>query len=511
MLVDEGKADEKFVILDLGIAKLADFVTVTEPAEIDTSGEFYGTIAYMSPEQLEGNKVDHRCDIYSFGTTLYQVFTGKLPFEPPDTYGGLFGFMQKVVKDQPPSMSEISIEQTFPDELEELIQYCMAKKADERPESMREVADLFRVVYPSDPTGGYEDTEILSQETIQSLEFDISRKLRARHFAWTAALILLVGGLWWMFAPGPKLAWEITPNPETFRVSAGDTSQFDITIFSNLDSEAQIHLPGVPGVSWNTEPAGAESVLTSSVTPDEPGLFQISATATTDAQPSKGEVEITNEKGEIVKTVAFDIQPPNVWHPEGKGFSIDPKTKLWPHPGESFSMTGKKLYLPERITREIIQDSGDKIEVPFLLIDRDRLPGSSQITSNWPAQSAPFYLSQYKVSNRLVLAYLADGQEEVKREGWIYQAATQPTGTDQPKYFWQTNPESYPDLPAMNLTVEEANAVAMWIGSGRGRLPKTTEWDIASGLYDRNVPFVADGWPEGPYRGKWNSRFAASN
>ena len=62
-------------IIDFGLAKLTDRTKVTR------SGSTLGTVAYMSPEQLHGKKVDQRTDIWSFGVVLYQMITGILPFK----------------------------------------------------------------------------------------------------------------------------------------------------------------------------------------------------------------------------------------------------------------------------------------------------------------------------------------------------------------------------------------------------------------------------------------------
>ena len=62
-------------IIDFGLAKLTDRTKVTR------SGSTLGTVAYMSPEQLHGKKVDQRTDIWSLGVVLYQMITGILPFK----------------------------------------------------------------------------------------------------------------------------------------------------------------------------------------------------------------------------------------------------------------------------------------------------------------------------------------------------------------------------------------------------------------------------------------------
>ena len=62
-------------ILDFGLAKLSTRSSLTK------EGAIAGTISYMSPEQLNGQDVDHRTDIWSLGATIYEMLTGRLPFE----------------------------------------------------------------------------------------------------------------------------------------------------------------------------------------------------------------------------------------------------------------------------------------------------------------------------------------------------------------------------------------------------------------------------------------------
>ncbi len=78
-------------VIDFGLAKLVEPLSTGDSA-VDTalkqktdSGVVMGTVAYMSPEQARGLKVDHRSDIFSFGIVLFEMLTGRLPFEGPSS------------------------------------------------------------------------------------------------------------------------------------------------------------------------------------------------------------------------------------------------------------------------------------------------------------------------------------------------------------------------------------------------------------------------------------------
>ena len=69
--------------MDFGIAKSTDDMHLTRP------GTTMGSVYYMSPEQVRGGAVDARSDIYSFGVTLYEMLTGRKPFQAETSYSVL--------------------------------------------------------------------------------------------------------------------------------------------------------------------------------------------------------------------------------------------------------------------------------------------------------------------------------------------------------------------------------------------------------------------------------------
>ena len=83
MLVQIGKRSEVVRVLDFGIAKLREEQGDITAMPMTRAGDLLGTPQYMAPEQIRGEKVDARTDVYALGAMLYEMVTGRLPFEGP--------------------------------------------------------------------------------------------------------------------------------------------------------------------------------------------------------------------------------------------------------------------------------------------------------------------------------------------------------------------------------------------------------------------------------------------
>ena len=128
----EGRTD--FVkVLDFGIAKMS---TIEEgPGRLTRTGMIFGTPEYMSPEQARGEVPDHRVDIYALGCILYEMLTGRVPFQAETFMGTLTKHMFEMP--EPPSRRcRIPI----PPELEAVCLRAMEKDRDRRFQTMQDVA-----------------------------------------------------------------------------------------------------------------------------------------------------------------------------------------------------------------------------------------------------------------------------------------------------------------------------------------------------------------------------------
>src|SRR5207253_10697721 len=90
MVVDPDTPYEKIKVMDFGLAKLVDgwrpLTRANDKKASDTGTDFaVGTPGYISPEQVRGDELTHRSDLYSVGVILYELLTGKLPFHGDET------------------------------------------------------------------------------------------------------------------------------------------------------------------------------------------------------------------------------------------------------------------------------------------------------------------------------------------------------------------------------------------------------------------------------------------
>ena len=117
-------------ISDFGLARAADDASMTR------TGVISGTPMYMAPEQASGQPLDHRADLFSFGSVLYQMACGRPPFRAATT----IAVLRRVVEDTPRPLQEILPE--IPDWLVAIVTKLLAKKPEDRFQTAKEVADL---------------------------------------------------------------------------------------------------------------------------------------------------------------------------------------------------------------------------------------------------------------------------------------------------------------------------------------------------------------------------------
>jgi len=143
--------DGRLKILDFGLAKVEstskDDRTDLRTQQKDTSpGTILGTVGYMSPEQVRGRQVDHRTDIFSFGTILYELLSGQRAFRRDSSVET----MNAILHDDPPELT--SSPQHIPPAIDRIIRRCLEKDREQRFESARDLAFAIEAISSSGTT-----------------------------------------------------------------------------------------------------------------------------------------------------------------------------------------------------------------------------------------------------------------------------------------------------------------------------------------------------------------------
>jgi eukaryotic-like serine/threonine-protein kinase len=176
-------------VLDFGLAKLTDAGDVTETDQTRTQlavtdqGTVVGSAPYMSPEQAEGRKVDARSDIFSFGSVLYEMLTGRQPFQGATR----MSIMAAILNQEPEPPSKLAPE--LPRELERVVARCLRKDLDRRSQSMAEIRLALQELK--------EETE--SGSLIAPAAAAARRRVRWPFYAMAGATLVAAAAAVWMF------------------------------------------------------------------------------------------------------------------------------------------------------------------------------------------------------------------------------------------------------------------------------------------------------------------------
>ncbi len=523
MLVEEDTLQERFVLLDLGLASQTNSTSTLRNQTLD------GALSprYASPEQLGQDTVDFRSDIYSFGTILYELVTGEVPFVRDQ----LLSLMMAICNDPPPPFQSVAPDREVTPELELIIQHCLSKKRTERPESIRivrsRVLNAFgadtampvphvagvrhaeSVPLPAGPlrTGTLLPPIVAGDTAINAgspTNDDAALPMRHRprvpgkkSDSWrsvTLILLILVPVL--LFAV-PKLlpkpvsdpSVEARP-PRAGRMISADEIKIDAGSSRNL--QLFIEAPD------NAASGGDNLELTASNIPEWlkvqiPGAlplaqtFDLVVTADSALEATSGEFTLNVVLGEWKdnKTVSVSVIPP----------------KLWTLPTGFEPLTGTKLVRTGTEGRvyyhEIVRNIDPNLRVEFILISPpEHSSGANKVI-------APFYIMKQKVWNDLYSRYWsaegnAESQSSTDSE-WKLGATAAGQNLDA---------ASHPRLPTVRVNANHAHRFAVWLGDkDLSHLPSIDQWDSAGGfmLWQSMNSEQRSRFPDGPFRGSWKS------
>jgi serine/threonine protein kinase len=124
-------SDERALLADFGLARSAN-----QDIRLTTAGFAIGTPGYMAPEQVLGQDLDHRVDIYAMGVMTFEMMTGQMPF------GGSNAIEIAIATVNQPVPSACALNPGLPDELDAVLARAMAKEPQDRPDSVRELIGM---------------------------------------------------------------------------------------------------------------------------------------------------------------------------------------------------------------------------------------------------------------------------------------------------------------------------------------------------------------------------------
>ena len=137
-LIDRGTRTPLVKVLDFGIAKIVS----DDDKNLTRTGTVMGTAAYMSPEQAQSLPLDVRTDIYATGIVLYEMLTGRVPFDA----GGFVGTLTKHITDRVPSMRKAAPEARIPVALDRTVLRALSKDRRNRYGSAAELAEALHAL-----------------------------------------------------------------------------------------------------------------------------------------------------------------------------------------------------------------------------------------------------------------------------------------------------------------------------------------------------------------------------
>jgi dipeptidyl aminopeptidase/acylaminoacyl peptidase len=191
--------DGRVKILDFGLAKLMQHgpdpngTAPTIPQNTDP-GMVMGTAGYMSPEQVRGETVDHRTDIFAFGATLYEMLSGTRAFNRSTSAET----MTAILNDEPPSISQIV--QSAPPGLQRVVHRCLEKNPEQRFQSASDLAFALEALSES----GSGPAVAIGSQASRSSWIGVA--------VGTAALVVIAALiLWWRIPAAVPVVESVTP------------------------------------------------------------------------------------------------------------------------------------------------------------------------------------------------------------------------------------------------------------------------------------------------------------
>lgn len=462
---------ERVTITDFGLARAIDDVTMTQ------TGHVAGTPEYMSPEQAMGGRLDHRSDLFSLGSVLYTMCTGRTAFRADST----MAVLRRVCDDTPRTIGDVN--PAIPAVLVATIEKLMAKRPEQRFQAAAEVSELLSKIlkWAQQPEGQTPPSVPRVQRNPSRIGLVLTVLCAFAAFT-TIPLAGLVVWLW------PTLSLVLADRAQIDFVgcdldTAVDIYQGDQFITTKMGNGEVRLLPGdyklvvqakpnqeinqflVQNQTWNGQPPMFFDQPVESLFLRRGERWRISiwfAEKRTPLPPPPVGPPIAaapfnaQQAADYQKIWGEELQVPLSYHsPEGLKFCLIP-------PG-SFLMG-----MPNADANAIIRQLEAKEAGEY-----DKFSVRSSVPLHEVTITKPFYLSAHEVT-------LGQFKHFVEKTG--YESTLE--GIDSPDFTWRTfdsGPESQ-DHPVVGVSWEDAKAYCNWLSEQTGltcNLPTEAQWEFA--------------------------------
>jgi len=443
-------------ITEEGVAKILDFglAKVTGQTQLTQLGTTVGTVAYISPEQARGEKVDHRTDIWALGVMLYEMLTGQLPFKGDYEQAILYS----IINEEPTSLKKVN--PSIEPELVRIVDKSLKKDPESRYSTVDEILNDFK---------SYQESLLAREmETFNLRTF--LRRIRQPKIAiptgFLIIIIILAG--FWFFNRQAKIRWareKVLPEIERLV----ENSWRDFTDAYKLEVKAEKYIPNDPKlkellaksslhINIKTEPAGANIYMKKYSKPESDWEY----------------VGLSPIDSIRVPIGIFR------WKIEKEGYeTVLAAATTW-----NIDYAGKSLLIPNDFVR--VLDKKGSIPPEMVRVTGAKTPFG---------KLNDFYIGKYEVTNKAYKEFINNGgyrkkeywKNEFSKDGrvltWKEAMAEFVDQTGRPgPATWQAEdyPEGEDDYPVSGVSWYEAAAYAAFVGKS---LPTGQHWGLARGEY----------------------------